>query len=450
MSMLSLIPFLIVMGALAVLSACFSAAEAAFFSLRRQDTQRLATFGWTGRLASHLANRGEHLLTAILFCNLLVNVAYFTMSSVITLHWQRQGSIQQAGVFASLSILVLIFFSEMLPKSLAAQRPVASALILAFPIYMAVRLTNPLLPVLRGIAISIRRVFWPGFKPEPFLRVRELEKAVRFSQEAAAVLEDEQHVLENLVQLSDLRAEDVMQPRTEVRIFHRPVSPAEAKAAFSVSKYLFIVEQEDEAFTAAISSRTLMRAAQRTETADGRQPNVLPASDQSNTTESEGLDSVDLAVWAEPVAYVPWNVTAAQVLQTLVDEHRDVAAVVNEYGETVGIITLEDLLSRIFTRETSRSEQFFGRRPILPVQPGVWHVTGLTSVYRLCRYFGLEHPEEASRTVAGIFQDQLGRLPKPGDICRWGPFELRAIQVGRRGVILAELRRCDHAKETAE
>lgn len=447
--MLSLIPFLVVMGGLAVLSACFSAAEAAYFSLRRQDMERLASFGWTGRLAFYLAGRGEHLLTAILFCNLLVNVAYFTMSSVITLHWQRHGNIQQAGVFASISILVLIFFSEMLPKSLAAQRPIASALILAFPIYMAVRLTNPLLPVLRGIAIGIRRVFWPGFKPEPFLRVRELEKAVRISQEAAAVLEDEQHVLENLVQLSDLRAEDVMQPRTEVRIFHRPVSVAEARAAFSVSKYLFIVEQEDEAFTSAISSRTLMRAARHSVAVEGPHPTARPAVNQNDPAGAECPDSSDLAAWAEPVTYVPWNVTAAQVLQTLVNEHRDVAAVVNEYGETVGVITLEDLLSRIFTRETSRSEQFFGRRPILPVEPGVWHVTGLTSVHRLCRYFGLERPEEASHTVAGIFQDQLGRLPKPGDVCQWGPFELRAIQVGRRGVILAELRRRDHVKEGA-
>ena len=450
MSMLSLIPFLIMMGGLAVLSACFSAAEAAYFSLRRQDLDRLTTFGWTGRLASYLAGRGEHLLTAILFCNLLVNVAYFTMSSVLTLHWQRQGNIQQAGIFASVSILILIFFSEMLPKSLAAQRPTAWALVLAFPIYMAVRLINPLLPVLRGIAIGIRRVFWPGFKPEPFLRVRELEKAVRVSQEAAAVLEDEQHILENLVRLSDLRAEDVMQPRTGIRIYHRPVSATEAKTAFSGSRYLFIVEQEDEAFTSALSPRTLMRAVGSRGAVDGTDSSALPTSNQPNTPAPQCLDSADLAVWAEAVTYVPWNVTAAQVLQALVDEQRDVAAVVNEYGETVGIITLEDLLSRIFTRETSRSEQFFGRRPILPVEPGVWHVTGLTSVHRLCRYFGLERPEEATHTVAGIFQDQLGRLPKPGDVCRWGPFELRAIQVGRRGVVLAELRRRDHVKEGAE
>lgn len=447
MSQLALIPFFGLMGVLAALSACFSAAEAAFFLLRRQDIEKLWRRGWTGRLAFELIQKGELLLTAVLFSNLVVNVAYFAISSSVVLQWQREGASQKAGVFATASVLALIFFSEMLPKSIAALMPLRLAEFLAAPVFVLVRITGPILPPLQHIAVGVRRIFWPNFRPEPYLRVRELELAVRVSQEATAVLEEEQGVLENLVQLSELRAEEVMQPRTEVRGFHPPVQPETLRDALAWGTYLVVVDDEDESFSGVISPTTVIAALRR-----GHQPGKAsaegPPAGSNNGPRPDLSGEEDLSAFAEPVTYVPWNLNAAQVLQQLVEERCSVAAVINEFGETIGIITLEDLLSRVFTRETSRSQQLFGRRSIQAIAPGVWQVTGLTSVHRLCRYFGLERPDETAHTVAGIFQHQLGRLPRAGDTCRWGPFELRAIQVGRRGVVLAELRTLDSAKES--
>lgn len=443
-----MIPFFGLMGVLAALSACFSAAEAAFFLLRRQDLERLSHRGWAGRLALELIQKGELLLTAILFSNLVVNVAYFAISSSIVLQWQRAGATQKTGIFATASVLILIFFSEMLPKSLAALMPLRFAEFLAAPLFVLIRIAGPILPLLQHVAIAIRRIFWPNFRPEPYLRVRELELAVRVSQEAIAVLEEEQGVLENLVQLSELRAEEVMQPRTEVRGFHPPIRLETLREALAVGTYLVVVDEDDESFSGVIFPATVVAALQNDsflgKAFSGDTPPEPDAHLQPDFSAQE-----DLSALAEPVSYVPWNLNAAQVLQQLVEERCSVAAVINEFGETIGLITLEDLLARVFTREMSRSQQLFGRRSIQPIAPGVWQVTGLTSVHRLCHYFGLERPDESAHTVAGIFQHQLGRLPRAGDTCRWGPFELRAIQVGRRGVVLAELRTLDSAKEAA-
>lgn len=433
---LSALPFLVVMGLLGAASACFSAAEAAFFSLRKQDQLALSRSGPAGRLAVGLVKDIEQLLTAILFCNLVVNVAYFAVSSIVTLAWQRMGAITEAGLFASTSVLLLILFSEMFPKSVAILWPRGVALLLAFPIWLAVRLTQPWLPFFRSAAITIRRIFWPHFQPEPYLRVRDLERAFAFSRESGVVLEQEHQILQNLVQLSELKSEEVMRPRTEVVIFHRPLERSQLGQELPPSGYFLIVEEEDEAFTRALSPDQLLQLLRD------------PAEDQATGCQSsQGHVSLDLqsredlAEFAEPVSYVPWNVSAAEVLETLVREDRAVAAVVNEYGETTGIITLDDLLRRIFAPESSRSEALYKRRPIQSVGPDVWHVTGLTSVRRLARFFGIDLPPGSSLTVSGIFQEKLGRVPRQGDECTWGPFVLKVLQMGRHGAVLVEVRR---------
>lgn len=149
----------------------------------------------------------------------------------------------------------------------------------------------------------------------------------------------------------------------------------------------------------------------------------------------------DLAESADPVAYVPWNAPASVALQTLVEEHRSVAAVVNEYGETIGIITADDLLVRIFSSASSRSEVLQKRRPIQLVGPNIWHVTGLANVQRVARYFGMDFPKVASLTIGGVIHEKLGRRPREGDQCRWGPFLLKVLQMGRHGVLLVEMQR---------
>lgn len=432
---LSALPFLIVMGLLGVMSACFSAAEAAFFSLRKQDQAALRRSGAAGQLVIGLLKDVEQLLTAILFCNLLVNIAYFAVSSIVTLTWQRMGATAEAGVFASVSVLSLILFSEMFPKSVAISWPQGVAQLLAVPIWIAVRLTQPWLPFFRSAAITIRRILWPRFRPEPYLRVRDLEQAFDFSRESGVVLEQEHQILQNLVQLSELKSEEVMRPRTEVPIFHRPLQRDQLDQELPSSGYFLIVEDEDEAFTRALSPDQLLQAL-----AD--QPEDGPSATKTDSESCPGADQTaeDLAKWAEPVVYVPWCVSAAQVLDLLAEENRAVAAVVNEYGETVGIITLDDLLRRIFAPESSRSESLYKRRSIQNVGPNVWHVTGLTSVRRLARYFGIDPPPGSSLTVGGIFQEKLGRVAKQGDTCTWGPFVLKVLQMGRHGAVLVEVR----------
>jgi CBS domain containing-hemolysin-like protein len=228
------------------------------------------------------------------------------------------------------------------------------------------------------------------------------------------LVEQEQRVLESIVLLSEIRAEELMRPRTQFLSFRPPVSLADVKARAPSGEYLLVTEPDSEEVAAAIPLDELWR---------------VP---------DQRLDQL-----AEPVAYVPWSTEAADVLELFRRQKQDVAAVINELGETIGILTFNDILDTIFSGAPSRSERLLRREPIREVGPGVWHVTGMTSVRRLVRYFRIPRPPTKSVTVAGVVQEVLERLPVPGDEGRWGPFIFTVLDVPRRGQLIVRLTKAE-------
>jgi CBS domain containing-hemolysin-like protein len=115
--------------------------------------------------------------------------------------------------------------------------------------------------------------------------------------------------------------------------------------------------------------------------------------------------------------------------------------VVNEFGDTIGILTADDVLDSVFTVEPTRTSRLLNRKAIEQVEPEVWHVTGWTSLRRIARHFQLDLPPIKSVTLTGMVQESVQRLAAAGDTCHWGDFEIRVLEVPERGPLLAEFRR---------
>ncbi|GAB6164720.1 CNNM domain-containing protein [Thermostilla marina] len=423
-------PWLAAMAALIAASGFFSAGEAAMFYLGYRDRREMAEGTACERLAIRLLDDSDRLLSAILFWNLTVNVVYFSLSSILALNWESQGYSAAAGALAAASLGGLIFFSELLPKTLAVLRPRFLARTLAIPLAWAVRAVDPILPTLRKIAVLIERVIWPRFQPEPYLRLRDLEQAVIWSETNAAQLEQEQVVLQNLVHLSELRAEEVMQPRPSLVVHTLPDS---VEAIFSG-------EYDAAAWSAWLQKlrKSLAPDADFAMLADPHSEEVTAYIPSESLISGTNLSPAEAVI---PIRYVPWCVEAAKVLDELREAGAPVCAVVNEHGETIGIVSQEDLMRTVFSSWGGRSDWLLRRRAIRVVGPGVWHVDGLTNLRRLARYFGIEKPASVSVTVAGLIQERLERLPAVGDECEWGPLHFRVLEVSPRGVPLVEVRR---------
>lgn len=127
---------------------------------------------------------------------------------------------------------------------------------------------------------------------------------------------------------------------------------------------------------------------------------------------------------SEPVLYVPWSALVSQVLDQLNDEDRSVAVVVNEFGESIGALSVDDILRGVLARDAGHDDWEQGEDPIRQLGPDHYRMSGATSLRLLTKHLGIESPEERSATVAGYIQRCNERLPRSGDSAGLDRFEL--------------------------
>ena len=392
-------------------SAFFSCSEAALFSLKADDRRALKQGSTSQQLALGLLQRPDRLLMAILFWNLIINIVYFALASVMSIQLQQQHRPTEAGLVALGSLLVIILCSEMVPKTVGVLLPRAVTRWISLPLAVTVRLFDPISPIFAAINLAVKRLLFPHFQAEPYLALSDLEQAITVSTADEELAAQERSALQNIVLLSDLRAEELMRPRKQYQSFTPPVCLEDLGGQPTRSGYLLVSEPDSDEIVAAISLRHM--------------PNI-PRN--------------NLEQFAQPVVYVPWSATVATVFDELQNQQREVAAIVNEFGETIGIVTLEDLLEDIFEDHTSRSARLLQTSSISAVEEGLWQATSMTTLRRLSRQFNVTLPATKSTTVAGIVQESLGRLPKVGDQVTWEKFHIHVIEADEFGSILVELR----------
>jgi CBS domain containing-hemolysin-like protein len=412
-AVLELVPWLVAMFVLLCFSAFFSASEAALFCLRWADRRALASGTRGQRIAERLLHDPDRLLSAVLFWNLLVNMVYFAIVSVLGGRLERDLHISPAGlaIYTTGAILVVIFFSEMLPKSLAVLAARRLAGLVGLPLATAVRIVDPVMPALRVVNLLSRRLIWPGLTEEPYLEAEDLARAVELSHVDANLAKQEQTVLQRVVAMSEVHVEEWMRPRSQCRTFRSPVRIQDLADDMPPTGYLLIAEPERDEIIAALDLWKLSY-----------------------------LDPTHLEASATPVVYVPWCATVSHTFEQMDQLDADVAAVVNEHGETIGVLTMRDLMDALLTVRHERGERLLHRTPIQQIAEGVWHVAGVTNISRLKRKFGVELPETRHVTIGGVVQEELERLAEAGDRCAWGPFQLEVLRADSQRDILVELR----------
>ncbi len=216
-------------------------------------------------------------------------MAYFTLASLAAVGMQRTGiSGWTIGVWSTSTLLILIFFAEMLPKTLGVTQSRLLAGTVGLPLSLTVRAADPMAPLLKAVTLISRRLLWPSFRPEPFLEVGDLERAVALSTSDAALMEQEEIVLRNIVALSDYRVDELMRPRARLLSFRPPIHLSDLRAAPPRSGYVLVTEADSDEVVGAISLGSLAEVPER-----------------------------HLERLAEPVAYLPWCTPVAAALDDM-------------------------------------------------------------------------------------------------------------------------------------
>lgn len=383
------LPELFAMLALIGASGFFSCSEAAFFSLTRAQRTAMKTGTDAEQAVVSMLGSPERLLTAILFWNLTINMAYFALASIVSLRLGREET--AAGVatwlpqaFALGALLMIILLSELAPKNVAVLNPRGLSLLLAMPLRAATRALDPILPWFQAVSSASARLLLPRLETEPYLEINDLERAIEIgaaeTHDDEQLLHQERLVLQRIIDLSNATVTELMQPRRRCTVLPPPVALADLPKVVA-GEYLLITETDSDQIVSALPTELLALAPEN-----------------------------HLDRRAEPVAYVPWCANASSALDLLRNEGRHVAAVVNEIGETIGIVTLERLLDAVL-RDATRVDPTDAHAPVLRAkEPGVWEASAATPLRRLAKRLRRQACEVGGEALARIPETTLNEL----------------------------------------
>jgi Mg2+/Co2+ transporter CorB len=419
--LLNYLPHLLAMAVLIAASAFFSCSEAALFYLGREDRKRMAKGTLAERTAVGLLSNPERLLTSILFWNLLVNMVYFALASIMAIDLTRQGAAREASVLTVAALFIVIIFCEMLPKNIGVVWPARLATVVSLPLGAATRMLDPAATMLRVINRAAARVLFPKFEPEEYLELGDLERAINVSRGDQQLIKQERNVLRRIVAMADTRVEELMRPRLLYEAMTPPVRVADLSQKSIASGYVLLTEPHSEEIAAVI---------------------------EANRVALSGQDQ--LGPLATPVLPVPWCASAAETLSGLDASGRSVAAVLNELGETIGIVTRGDLLGSVLHSDAVRDAKSPRVGRIRAIADGQWEVTGMTTLRRFEKLLGCELPTIKGLTVAGMLQEQLQRIPEEEDEAEWGGFRWRVLSADHPTRLTASVHRVLPPQEEQE
>lgn len=400
------LPGVLTMAALILVSAFFSGSETALFYLSREELRRLQTGGAGARLAAQLMRNPERLLTVVLFWNLVINLAYFAVGLVTVKRLLTAEATTLAGVLSVLSLLLMILCGEVIPKSLAVILRRQIAAWVSVPLSLAIRLLDPILPILNSTTRGLRRMIWPNLVPEPYLELDDIEKAIESTEVGTELIQLEQQILGRILELSEMTAEEVMRPRGTYTVVAPPLKDEHLAQRIGTCPYLFVAEEDLDTITRAIPLAEL------------------------SVWVPDQLESL-----SEPVLYVPWCTPVAESLSRLRAKGINVAVVINEYGETIGVLTEDDIIDTFVNPESSRGRRLLDREPIRELPDGRILVEGVTTLRYLAQWLEVDYDpsDEAQLTVVALMHDDLERFPLIGDESIWEGFRFRVVQAGGPG-----------------
>jgi CBS domain containing-hemolysin-like protein len=406
---------LILLG-LIVLSAVISTAEIGFFAVNSTKLRALAQTGNTrAKLALHLRSDPQKLLSTILVGDRLVGVATPMYATFLTLSiYGGQTFFDEAiAVMVGLLTFVLLVAVDVIPKTLAAKFAVPVTLNMAYPVYGVQLLLKPLLFVI--VPLIYKLTGGKGLTL-PLVTEEELKIMLDEGGKTGTIESEKVKMIKNVFQLKDITAEDAMTPRLYV---------------FSLDGNLRLKEAQELLYNSKYSRIPLY---------DGSLDNItgILYKTRALTELAKGQNEAKLKDIAYPPLFVPAGKTADDLMKQFQQEKRHMAVVVNEFGGVMGIVTLEDLLEEVVGEimdETDITEELIkrlGKNHIL--------VHGRTEVRKVNDFLKVDLGDEAV-TIAGLIQQELGRIPKVGEELRIAtcriliheaePRSIRSVQIFR-------------------
>jgi putative hemolysin len=375
---LAVVALLICAGA----SFFFALAESALFTLGKWQVRQLAEKSPKGATIERLLAEPQDVLATIVLGNTMANGAM-----VASILWVAVYETWPLPITVLLLLVFALIGTEVAPKSLAVRAPEFWAVRVAGPLSLLRSLTRPLRQIAQKtnnalLALTISKTL----KPQVGLSDEEYQELLELAYQQGNLAQSEKEIILQIISLDRRTASDVMLPRSQMACISDDLSVEEMIAAARRLRHtrIPIYDETPDTIVGVLNTRVLLV-----------EPNV------------------DLADAIEFPSFVPASMNLLQLLKSLQRQHRGMAIVLDEFGGTAGIVTLEDILGEIVGE--IRGE---GEAPgfvLEKLEAGRWRVNGSMRI----EDFRREYPElgevDGVDTMGGLLIRQLEVLPHPGE-----------------------------------
>ncbi len=323
-SLIKLLTFFV----LIILSAFFSGSEAAYFSLSREMLDRLAESSSSiAHRVVHLLKKPRQLLVTILVGNTIVNVSAASVAALLTrdlsVYFQFSSDLAMV-VEVILVTTILLLFSELTPKIIAVKNPYKFAATISLPLTLVYIILYPVVSILEKFPALLSGLMALRVKRQ-LLSKDELKTLIEFSEERGALEEEEREMIHSIFEFSKTTVKEIMVPRIDMVCVERKTTL--------------------EKLIKLIHSKGHTRIPLFEETVDNIL-GIIHAKELLPFINNSGK-KVDLVSLAKPAMFVPESKQIDELLSEIQAERQHMAIVVDEYGGTAGLITLEDVIEEI-------------------------------------------------------------------------------------------------------
>ena len=385
-------------AALLALSAYFSATETAFNSMNRTRVRAMAEKGdKDAELALKLSENYDRLLSTILVGNNIVNIALAAIGTMIFVNiYGASGAAISTGV---VTVLVLIF-GEISPKSLAKDCPEKFALKSAALLRLLTVILCPLNWLFSLWKKLLNRVF--RLESDNKMSQEELLMLVDEVQQEGSIDGSEGELLKNAIEFTEREAEDILTHRVDMEAVSKDASKEDIAKVFSETKY------------------------SRLPVYDGDIDNIIGVIHQKDFYTGNGIIDRDISHIIAPAVYVLKNEKISSILKLLQRKKAHVAVVLDEYGGTCGMITMEDILEELVGEIWDEHDEI--TETVQQTGENSFTVDGAMDMDDFVGYFGIKADTDAT-SAGGWITEQLGHIPEAGDTLEYENLDIKVLSM---------------------
>lgn len=399
---------LLFLALLILVSGLFSAAETALTTLSAAKVKALAKevrFGNASIVA--LKRNPQRLLITILISNTIVNIA---ASVVATLYADHHFGVHAVPVIAGILTLLLLTFGEIIPKSFAQKYSVRVSQVIAFPLLGLSRLLFPFIWLFE----QMTHVLFSALKlrgPIQSMSEEELLALVDIGAKEGVIEEHEQELIENVLQFTDTLVGEVMTPKKQMEVLDIKTGVHDAVHFFLQHTHSRIPVYRDNLnnIIGIITVHDVLA--------------ILHDPKRYSSLEDFRFPAPILAPKTKPIA---------KLFHELQRRRQHIALVVDEHGETAGLVTMEDILEEIVGDIVD--EQDREQKMVFPIGKNEWEAHGDATIEMINNALGVKLGYPEHQTVSLLILEQLHRFPKQGEKIAYENLILQVTELTKKKI----------------